>query len=147
MGWRRMSCTKCTLLIGVVNKNTDSKKLLYKIRLQPQLTPKHVRGNAQTMKISSIVTFLLSLFIHTCSATKSALTIPNTGMKASIEQHKTSIQIPQSAKLIIGAGGIYAAFLYYGTLQEEVFHYKAEDGSKFKAAWFLQFLGWYIYGN
>ena len=44
MGWRRMSCTKCTLLIGVVNKNTDSKKLLYKIRLQPQLTPKHVVG-------------------------------------------------------------------------------------------------------
>eukprot|EP01032_Pedospumella_encystans_P018039 gene18039-20549_t len=50
------------------------------------------------------------------------------------------IQIPQSAKLIIGAGGIYAAFLYYGTLQEDVFHYKAADGSKFKAAWFLQFL-------
>lgn len=49
--------------------------------------------------------------------------------------------LPNVAKLLIGAGGIYAAFLYYGTLQEEVFHYKAADGSKFKAAWFLQTLG------
>jgi hypothetical protein len=49
--------------------------------------------------------------------------------------------IPDAVKLIIGAGGIYAAFLYYGTLQEDVFHYVAADGSKFKAAWFLQTLG------
>jgi len=34
--------------------------------------------------------------------------------------------------------GIYAAFLYYGTLQEDVFHFKAADGSKFTQAWFLQ---------
>jgi hypothetical protein len=44
-------------------------------------------------------------------------------------------------KLIIGAGGIYAAFLYYGTLQEDVFDYKAANGTAFKAAWFLQALG------
>ena len=49
--------------------------------------------------------------------------------------------LPDAAKLIIGAGGIYAAFLYYGTLQEAVFHYVAPDGTKFKAAWFLQTLG------
>lgn len=49
--------------------------------------------------------------------------------------------LPDAVKLIIGAGGIYAAFLYYGTLQEDVFHYVAADGSKFKAAWFLQTLG------
>jgi hypothetical protein len=49
--------------------------------------------------------------------------------------------LPDAAKLVIGAGGIYAAFLYYGTLQEDVFHYVASDGSKFKAAWFLQTLG------
>lgn len=53
----------------------------------------------------------------------------------------SSGQLPDAAKLIIGAGGIYAAFLYYGTLQEDVFHYVASDGSKFKAAWFLQTLG------
>lgn len=34
--------------------------------------------------------------------------------------------------------GIYASFLYYGTLQEDVFSFRAKDGSKFKAAWFLQ---------
>lgn len=48
--------------------------------------------------------------------------------------------LPAPVRLLIGAGGIYAAFLYYGTLQEDVFHYKAADGSKFKSAWFLQFL-------
>ncbi len=48
--------------------------------------------------------------------------------------------LPDSIKLIIGAGGIYAAFLYYGSLQEDVFRYTAEDGSSFKQAWFLQVL-------
>lgn len=48
--------------------------------------------------------------------------------------------LPDSAKLLIGAGGIYAAFLYYGSLQEDVFRYVAADGSSFKQAWFLQVL-------
>lgn len=48
--------------------------------------------------------------------------------------------LPDSAKLLIGAGGIYGAFLYYGSLQEDVFRYTAEDGSSFKQAWFLQVL-------
>jgi len=43
-------------------------------------------------------------------------------------------------KLIFGAGGIYLAFLYYGSLQEDVFNFEANDGSKFEAAWFLSFL-------
>ena len=51
-----------------------------------------------------------------------------------------SAGLPDIVKLLIGAGGIYGAFLYYGTLQEEVFHYKAKDGSQFKQAWFLQTL-------
>ena len=46
--------------------------------------------------------------------------------------------LPDFVKLLIGAGGIYAAFLYYGSLQEDVFRYKAADGSAFKQAWFLQ---------
>ncbi len=48
--------------------------------------------------------------------------------------------LPDSVKLLIGAGGIYGAFLYYGSLQEDVFRYTAEDGSSFKEAWFLQVL-------
>lgn len=43
-------------------------------------------------------------------------------------------------KLCFGAGGIYLAFLYYGSLQEDVFLFKAPDGSTFQFAWFLQFL-------
>lgn len=48
--------------------------------------------------------------------------------------------LPEPMKLLIGAGGIYAAFLYYGSLQEDVFRYAAEDGSTFKEAWLLQVL-------
>ena len=44
-------------------------------------------------------------------------------------------------KLIIGAGGIYGAFLYYGTLQEDVFKFVSKDGEKFQSAWFLQLIG------
>jgi UDP-galactose transporter B1 len=40
--------------------------------------------------------------------------------------------------LLVGAAGIYGAFLYYGSLQEDVFAYKAPDGTMFKEAWFLQ---------
>jgi len=48
--------------------------------------------------------------------------------------------LPSAVKLLIGAGGIYAAFLYYGSLQEDVFRYTAEDGTKFSQAWLLQVL-------
>mmetsp|Transcript_13450 Transcript_13450/g.42308 ORF Transcript_13450/g.42308 Transcript_13450/m.42308 type:complete len:320 (+) Transcript_13450:87-1046(+) len=44
------------------------------------------------------------------------------------------------AQLLIGAGGIYAAFLYYGSLQEDVLTYKSADGERFKYSWFLQIL-------
>lgn len=52
---------------------------------------------------------------------------------------------PQSARadamrLLFGAGGIYAAFLYYGSLQEDVFRYTSKDGTSFDQAWYLQFL-------
>jgi UDP-galactose transporter B1 len=43
-------------------------------------------------------------------------------------------------KLVIGALGIYASFLYYGTLQEDVFLFKSQDGSKFTQVFFLQVL-------
>lgn len=43
-------------------------------------------------------------------------------------------------QLAFGAGGIYACFLYYGSLQEDVFRYRGEDKSKFTQVWFLQVL-------
>lgn len=51
-----------------------------------------------------------------------------------------STGLPDAAKLLIGAGGIYASFLYYGSLQEDVFRYTSADGTFFKQAWFLQVL-------
>lgn len=48
--------------------------------------------------------------------------------------------LPDGMKLLIGAGGIYAAFLYYGSLQEDVFRYVSSSGEKFSQAWLLQFL-------
>lgn len=46
----------------------------------------------------------------------------------------------QAMQLLFGAGGIYASFLYYGSLQEDVFRYESEDGIKFTHAWYLQVL-------
>lgn len=69
------------------------------------------------------------------------LAVAPISIMSSAKESKAAVALPQSLKLIIGAGGIYAAFLYYGTLQEDVFHYVAADGTKFKAAWFLQAIG------
>jgi len=62
------------------------------------------------------------------------------GMGGADTAVKPSTGLPDSIKLLIGAGGIYAAFLYYGSLQEDVFRFVAPDGSKFTQAWFLQML-------
>lgn len=43
-------------------------------------------------------------------------------------------------QLLIGVGGIYTAFLYYGSLQEDVLAFKSADGQKFTYSWFLQVL-------
>lgn len=40
--------------------------------------------------------------------------------------------------LIFGAAGVYAAFLYYGNMQEEVFLFEDSKGQKFTQAWLLQ---------
>jgi len=46
---------------------------------------------------------------------------------------------PNWIKLVVGAGGIYGAFLYYGSLQEDVFRYVSPvNGQSFQQAWFLQ---------
>eukprot|EP01062_Namystynia_karyoxenos_P023238 TRINITY_DN18948_c0_g1_i1.p2 TRINITY_DN18948_c0_g1~~TRINITY_DN18948_c0_g1_i1.p2 ORF type:complete len:408 (+),score=145.78 TRINITY_DN18948_c0_g1_i1:153-1226(+) len=44
-------------------------------------------------------------------------------------------------QLLWGAGGIYACFLYYGSLQEDVFRWKDDKtGQTFTQVWFLQVL-------
>jgi solute carrier family 35 (UDP-galactose transporter), member B1 len=55
-------------------------------------------------------------------------------------EDKAPAGLPDTVKLMIGAGGIYGAFLYYGSLQEDVFRYTAADGGSFRQAWFLQVL-------
>ena len=42
-------------------------------------------------------------------------------------------------ELLIGAGGVYAAFMYYGVLQEEITKkFVGHDGQKFTYTWFIQ---------
>lgn len=60
--------------------------------------------------------------------------------EAAISMGKDPVGLPPAVKLLIGAGGIYGAFLYYGSLQEDVFRYTAADGTQFKQAWLLQVL-------
>jgi len=63
---------------------------------------------------------------------------PRGGSSTAIMSSSPEKGLPPAIKLLIGAGGIYAAFLYYGSLQEDVFRYTSADGSKFHQAWFLQ---------
>ena len=63
-----------------------------------------------------------------------------TKTKTTTMSSSSSKGLPDALKLLIGAGGIYAAFLYYGSLQEDVFRYTSIDGTTFKEAWFLQVL-------
>lgn len=96
--------------------------------------------------ISIIVLLFASLLLTNAKLTLKSPTKPSHIMAAKVvAENKQSPAIPKSLKLIFGAGGIYAAFLYYGTLQEDVFHYTASDGTMFKAAWFLQALGEHEY--
>ena len=67
-----------------------------------------------------------------------SITKKNTEFVAATTTIADSKGIPDSMKLVIGAGGIYGAFLYYGAMQEAVFTYEGKHGNKFKAAWFLQ---------
>jgi len=99
------------------------------------------------MRVISFIIVFLSLFVDICSAkaVKSpivkSLNSPKKSTNTIIASTKiVKPEMSKAIKLLIGAGGIYGAFLYYGTLQEDVFDYRAADGSKFKAAWFLQAL-------
>ena len=86
---------------------------------------------------------IIALLSFSLSFTESKSVIPPKKVNTKMGNIKSvaKVELPSSAKLLIGAGGIYGAFLYYGTLQESVFHYKANDGSMFTSAWFLQAIG------
>ena len=66
--------------------------------------------------------------------------LPSSPSKSLVTVVASASPYAELLKLVFGAGGIYAAFLYYGSLQEDVFRYTAPDGTQFKQAWFLQVL-------
>lgn len=66
------------------------------------------------------------------------LSTPSSTIVAS--DSSTAADLPAGLKLLIGAGGIYAAFMKYGLFQEEIFSTTDKDGNKFKQVWFLQVL-------
>ena len=75
--------------------------------------------------------------------------------KEVIQKYDTALLI-NALKLLYGAGGIFSAYLCYGSLQEDVYnHVGSTSYSKFKHVWFLQVLeafsnvlvgciGWFI---
>jgi len=81
----------------------------------------------------------ISTETSTNSTQEATATDTNMSAKADAVEAPTG-GLGDGAKLLIGAGGIYAAFLYYGSLQEDVFRYVASDGTSFKQAWLLQVL-------
>ena len=109
-----------------------------------------MRVFSNLLKVLACFVLLVAPAVSKSSSVRSSLKHPTTksnnelSVTAMSKTASAGIQLPAALKLIIGAGGIYGAFLYYGTLQEDVFHYTAPDGSKFKEAWFLQALGEYV---
>ena len=110
------------------------------------------------MRVPILVILALLCAVLPCSQARSAVSSPKLGRSTSITAASTkaaptktagkavakgaatksvAADLPASVKLVIGALGIYGAFLYYGLYQEEVFDYKAKDGSRFKSVWLL----------
>lgn len=52
---------------------------------------------------------------------------------------KNNNSTSEAANLLFGVCGIWGCYLYYGSLQEDVFNYESSvDGARFKQAWLLQ---------
>jgi hypothetical protein len=56
------------------------------------------------------------------------------------DHHDAAKARAEVLKFVFGAGGIWMAYLYYGSLQEDVFRYRGNSDEAFTQAWFLQFL-------
>ena len=108
---------------------------------QPSLSRTFTNSRNHSPTRFSLLTHLLTLtHIHSpCHPCSTAVT-PGGDDDDNDPAPKAPMVLPDSIKLLIGAGGIYSAFLYYGSLQEDVFRFTAEDGSTFKQAWLLQVL-------
>lgn len=89
----------------------------------------------QTLIVHALTQFWCSHLLHSPTPVE----VPASGAVA-MPNEEPQTGLPDAVKLLIGAGGIYGAFLYYGSLQEDVFRYTSADGSSFKQAWFLQVL-------
>ena len=85
---------------------------------------------------ASVSTNILPLFRHpTPKPIKDAQPISRT--------HATMITAAAQTKvvqLLIGAAGIYATYLYYGVVQEDLFRYRSSTGEGFSFVWALQVL-------
>lgn len=63
-----------------------------------------------------------------------------------IEEAKPLLEQPpqraasKAIKLCFGAAGVYACYLVYGHIQEDVYTFTSDDGQRFKHAWFVQVL-------
>jgi len=64
-------------------------------------------------------------------------TVVKGGKAVATKAASGALSLSAPIKLIIGALGIYGAFLYYGVYQEDVFDYKGKDGSRFKSVWMM----------
>lgn len=78
--------------------------------------------------------------IHERPSSLEADNAPSSSLSANGSSSTNNDTKQQAVQLLFGAGGIYASFLYYGSLQEDVFRYTSDDGTKFTHAWYLQVL-------
>lgn len=128
--------------LGSISSSTVSSKKSSPSKSASASASASLAFQRKKLKSSSVITSLPSSNvrdiqnIHRGGSTTST----TTESESELAMSSSSKGLPDFVKLLIGAGGIYSAFLYYGSLQEDVFRYQASDGSTFKEAWFLQVL-------
>jgi len=135
----RRSIPTTALLLLALFFNPSSNNHQFASAIKPARSAASVITNKKTLTIPTPPSSHSVSDIETPGSSSSQSLLDKQIMGGATEPAEAKTGLPDGAKLLIGAGGIYAAFLYYGSLQEDVFRYVSPvDGTSFKQAWFLQ---------
>ena len=122
-------------------------RVLIPFLLVSLLVPKCVEASKYSSATTQSPAVLSSSLKSTSLSKSKRKLVPSSRIHLSQNMPKDVKAVAQGAakegsllQLLLGAGGIYAAYMYYGVLQEDVMGYTAADGSRFQSTWFIQVL-------
>ena len=108
---------------------------------QPPALPSSASSSTTTKGLStSVANNILPLFRHSPSPPIPDAPLKHTTGTVTTSSSNTSTAQTKAVQLLIGAAGIYATYLYYGVVQEDLFRYRSSSGVGFSFVWALQVL-------